>query len=213
MKISILVVLAIVATPAFAADELLSSLAGKWVGRGLFCRNAEAKPEQVYCKIANALTPEGNALILKGRCALAGNSSAALEIKITALGAGSYAGSGGGLGVAARGQATLTGTGTDNQLDLVAQLVNTQTQKMATATAEVDVSPDGSFGMQAQVTDPETGATYTASEIIFRPPPGLAESRDRALACGGARKTGAGLDGNRTASVPSDHAELLLQAR
>ena len=164
--VAIAALVACLATPAPAADDsLLARLVGDWIGRGLFRQNADAKPERVYCKITNAFTEDGAALKQTGRCALTSRTGA-MEITITALGSGRYTGSGHGLGLAARGQATFSGTGTANRLALVAELVDTQTQKKRSETATIDLSAGG-YRLRAQMTDPTTGATYTASEIRF----------------------------------------------
>jgi hypothetical protein len=160
------IVIACLASPAAAADDpILAKLAGDWIGRGIFRQTAEATIEHIYCKITNTLLDGGGSLLQKGRCAIASNS-AALEITITAAGAGRYTGSGGGLGIASRGQATLKGTGTASHIDLVADLIDTQTQKTARATATIELMADG-YRIRTRATDDKTGETFTTGELVF----------------------------------------------
>jgi len=166
MKLSILAVLAVLATPAAAADDLLSSLAGTWIGRGFFARSAESEHRLVYCKIVNTLAAGGNALSQTGRCAL-GNNSAAMDLTITALGGGRYTGLGRGQGIASRGKAEITGRRAANRLSVSAVLTDTQTKRSVTATATFDLSPGGGFRMRARTADRNTGADYVASEMVF----------------------------------------------
>ena len=160
--------LATPAPPAAADDTLLARFAGEWIGRGIFRQGPEGDPENVYCKITNALADGGDELTMRGRCALASNT-AAISFTITAEGGGRYSGGGGGLGIAARGQATVTGIARGSRIDLSAELLDTVTEKSSTGTATIDVLADGSYRIRARATQKATGISYTAAEVLFEP--------------------------------------------
>ncbi len=157
----------VVASPPAAADDLLlTRLAGEWIGRGIVRQKPDAEPERIYCKIENELRAGGAALRMEGRCAVA-DQTARIAITLTADGPGHYTGSGGGLGVASRGQTKFTATGTQDRLEIDADLINTQTHETAHATAVIAVAANGRYGVQARMTDKETGTPFTVSEIVF----------------------------------------------
>jgi hypothetical protein len=109
----------------------------------------DADPERVYCKIANTLTGDGATLQQKGRCSLASNSGP-IDGSISALGSNLYRGSLNSL--ASKGPTTVAGSATGNRLELNAEFVD---------------AFDGEPSRSVIVIDVDTGAPYTANEIVF----------------------------------------------
>jgi len=145
-------------------DPLLARLAGAWTGRGQIRQTASAESERVFCKITNALSPNGAALSQEGRCALA-NQSGAISGEIRALGEGRYDGTLESL--ASDGPATLTGARTGDSIVLVTRFTDRQTHQPTTSTTTLEVLPEGGYRLSAERIDPATGVSYTASEIVF----------------------------------------------
>jgi hypothetical protein len=151
------------ANTAAADDLLLKRLVGEWIGRGMVQLNAAAEPERLYCKITNALSPDGASLHQTGRCALPTNS-VAVQAELQALGAGRYSGSANRRGAPAA--ATFSGTARANQIVLTAETTASKTK--ATATATIDLADNG-FRIKAVRVDPKTNTPYTVSEVVFLP--------------------------------------------
>ena len=145
-------------------DPLLARLAGAWTGRGQIRQTASAETERVFCKITNVLGQNGATLSQDGRCALA-NQSGAISGEIRALGEGKYDGTLESL--ASDGPATLTGARTGDSIVLVTRFTDRQTHQPVTSTTTLEVLPAGGYRLSAERTDPATGASYTASEIVF----------------------------------------------
>ena len=159
------VVVTCMTSPALAADTLLQRLAGDWIGRGVYLRNGAADPEPVYCRLSNELAADGVTLNQRGRCAIT-DTSAGMEVTITALGDGKYTGHGNGIGLGSRGQATLTGTGTADRLELTAELVDTATGDTETAIATMETAGDG-YRLRIERAVPEPDGSVIATEIAF----------------------------------------------
>lgn len=133
--------LAVGVVPAFSADDpLLSRLEGKWIGQGMVQSGPSAKPERIYCKIANTLVDGGSTLEQKGRCAVASNSGR-ITGKIAAKGGGQYEGSLD--SPQTRGPAVLAGHAVNDKIVLSARFVDRLSKKPGTSTISLFVG-DGS---------------------------------------------------------------------
>ena len=148
-------------SPAPAAgDPILSQLAGNWVGRGTVRQSANAKPEQVYCKIANKLVNGGAALEQKGRCAIATNSGA-IKGTIQANG-GSYSGTLDTFNT--KGPAKIAGTAAANTINFNADFVDRRTNKPTRALIKLVVA-DGKYRLVSNAAND----AFVASDITFTP--------------------------------------------
>lgn len=157
------VCLSIVASfPAAAADDLLSSLVGSWIGRGTFMSSATAAPEPVYCKITNSLDSAGTTLQQRGRCAVSTTSSN-IKGAIKANGGGRYDGSMESL--SSTGPASISGTGGSGKLQLVADFVDRKTKKPAKSALSLVVA-GGKYRLVSENVGPD-GKKHTASDIVF----------------------------------------------
>jgi hypothetical protein len=147
-----------------AEDAFLSQLVGSWTGRGAMRISPDAEPERVYCKIANALAADGATLQQKGRCSLASNSGP-IDGTISALGSNLY----GGLlnSLASKGPATIAGSASGSRLELNADFVDSFDGKSARSVIVIDLISGGGYRLTSTRVNPETGASYTASEIVF----------------------------------------------
>lgn len=148
---------------ALAEDAFLSRLVGDWTGRGSMKTSAGAEPERVYCKIANALSTDGNTLEQSGRCSLASNSGA-IDGRISAMGSDLYGGTLNSL--ASRGPTTIAGSATGNRLELNAEFVDAFDGKPARAVIVLEVGSNG-YRLTSTRLDPDSGERYTASDIVF----------------------------------------------
>ena len=148
---------------ALADDAFLSKLVGEWTGRGSMRTSPQAEPERVYCKVANALSADGNTLEQAGRCSLASNSGP-IDGRISAMGSDLYGGTLNSL--ASRGPTTIAGSATGNRLELNAEFVDAFDGKPARAVIVLEVG-SGGYRLISTRTDPDTGTVYTANEIVF----------------------------------------------
>ena len=154
------------ATAAPAADDaFLSRLVGDWTGRGSMRTSADAEPERVYCKVRNALADGGQALEQSGRCSLASNTGA-IDGTIAAMGSGLYGGTLESL--ASRGPAQIAGSLSGDRLELNADFIDTLGGEQARSIIVIDLVGDG-YRLTSTRIDDDTGARYTASEIVFTP--------------------------------------------
>ncbi len=147
--------------PAFAADPILSRLAGTWTGRGSYKQSASAKQERVFCKITNTLVHNGSALQQSGRCSVASNSGA-ISGTITAAGGGRYKGTLNSL--ATDGPATLSGSGGGGRLTLTMSFVDGKTHQPAKSVTTMTLR---SNGYHLVSTRRDGGRSWTPTNIIF----------------------------------------------
>jgi hypothetical protein len=159
--------LAVGAAPAFSAeDALLSRMQGEWIGQGTVKKSAAAKPERIYCKIANRLVDGGSALEQKGRCAVASNSGR-LKGKISAKGNGQYAGS---LDLPeTNGPAVLAGRAEKDKIVLSASFVDRFSKKPGKSTISLFVGDAGAYRLVSDNVNPSNGKRFQASNILFKP--------------------------------------------
>ncbi len=148
-----------------AADPILSQLAGNWIGRGTFKQSPDAKPEPVYCKIANTLASGGAVLTQKGRCAVSSNSGS-ISGTIQANGSGSYQGSLQSL--TSKGPATLSGKAAKGGINFSASFIDRKTQKPSKASVTLVVA-DGKYRLVSNRVNPADNAEFAASDIVFTP--------------------------------------------
>lgn len=59
---------------AAAADKFLANFAGTWIGQGAVRPSEDAAREAVYCRVTADLSPDGNRLQQRGRCAVGDQS-------------------------------------------------------------------------------------------------------------------------------------------
>ena len=147
-----------------AEDAFLSKLVGDWTGRGQMRVTPDGEPERVYCKIANTLAADGSTLQQKGRCSLASNSGP-IDGTIAAIGSNLYGGSLNSL--ASKGPATIAGSANSGRLELNADFLDTLNGKPARSIIVIDLISEGGYRLTSTRIDPDTGARYTASEILF----------------------------------------------
>jgi hypothetical protein len=156
---------ALAAAPAHAeSDPLLAKFVGKWVGRGTYRASADAKPELVYCSVANKLTDGGSALEQSGRCALS-DKFGRIKGKITARGLGQYEGS---LQSASTiGPAWIAGTGRDGHIEFNAQFTDRMTKKPGGAIISLVVADKGGYRLTSNALGPDGKPKFVASDIVF----------------------------------------------
>lgn len=156
--------LAAVAPAHAESDPLLAKFVGKWVGRGTYRASADAKPELVYCSVANKLTDGGSALEQSGRCALS-DKFGRIKGKITARGLGQYEGS---LQSASTiGPAWIAGTGRDGHIEFNAQFTDRMTKKPGGAIISLVVADKGGYRLTSNALGPDGKPKFVASDIVF----------------------------------------------
>ncbi len=166
MKTAALVILfGLSATAVAAADDpLLAQFVGEWIGNGQIRLAREAEPERIFCRITNTLVEDGTALEQKGRCGIATNTGK-VDGLIAAIGQDRYQGTLESL--ASRGPASLTGIGDNGKLVLTSEFIDSQTGKPAMSTTTLTVRERGGYTLTSERIDPDDGATYAESTIVF----------------------------------------------
>ena len=163
--IGYLILFGLFATPIAAAeDALLAQFVGEWVGNGKIRLTSDAEPERIFCRITNTLVNDGTALQQKGRCGVATNTGL-VDGLITAIGQHRYEGTLNSL--ASNGTASLTGIGKPGKLVLTSEFIDTLTGKPAISTTTLTVRREGGYQLDSERVDPDGGATFAESRIIF----------------------------------------------
>lgn len=150
-----LLLVAVGVIPAHSADKLLSRLQGNWVGQGTVQNSPSAKPERIYCKIANTLAGGGSVLEQKGRCAVASNSGK-INGKITAKGQGRYVGSLD--SPQTKGPAQLSGKAQNDKIVMSAKFVDRFSKRPGTSTISLFVGDGNAYRLVSDT-----------SNILFKP--------------------------------------------
>ncbi len=148
------------ALPAFAADGLLSRLAGDWTGRGTYRPGPQAPQEHILCKVTNTLINNGNALQQSGRCSISSGTGTIYGV-IQSSGGGRYTGSLN--SPASDGPANFSGTGSSNRLTL--NMTFTDSHTHASAASVTTMTLTGS-GYRLLSTRKDGG--WTPTDISFR---------------------------------------------
>ena len=161
----LLILFGLAATPVAAADDpLLAQFVGEWIGNGQIRLAPDAELERIFCRITNTLVEDGTALEQKGRCGIATNTGK-VDGLITAIGQNRYQGTLESL--ASRGAASLTGVGENGKLVLTSEFVDSQTGESAVSTTTLTVRKGGGYQLTSERIDPDDGASYAESIIIF----------------------------------------------
>jgi len=157
--------LALSGAQAFAADTVLEKFVGSWIGHGKYWSSPDAKPELVYCKIANTLADGGNSLEQQGRCAVASHSGPVKGL-IKASGAGVYVGSLESISTA--GPARLVGKGAVARIDFHADFID-RLSRLPTQAVITLLAGDGKYRLVSNPLGPDGEPLFVTTDIVFTP--------------------------------------------
>lgn len=151
--------------PPATATGIFAGLAGEWTGRGTGRLGPDEPAEKVYCRIVNTASADGTVLQQSGRCAV-GNTTGAVEGRIEARGGGRYTGTL--ASPAMRSPAAIAGTGTARRLDLSTRYEDSRTGRTVAATIVFRLVREGEYRMTTVASDPDTGRSYEAGDVVFQ---------------------------------------------